>query len=242
MEDTSALSAKNICYAAGGSALLRGISLNLRAGEIVVLLGTNGAGKSTLLHLLAGVLHPQQGEVLLAGRNVHTEPACRQQLGYLPDRPPLYDELTIEQQLAYAASLFRVPAKQQRKHIDAALEQWQLLPRRKQNTRSLSKGWRQRCGLAQATLHQPAFLLLDEPGEGLDPGQLMHLRESLKEYAQQGMGILLSTHLLEEARHLGDRVLILEEGQIVDELDTNEIQGSDALERHFSTPPAVEVA
>lgn len=233
MDGDFQLSAQDLTFQRGSERIINNLGLHLNNSEIVALLGTNGAGKTTLLNLLSGVLRPRSGTVKLAGHDVHHHPHCRRHLGYLPDRPPLYDEATIEQQLFFCAKLFGIAPTDRHQCIDSAIERWDLEERRGQPTRTLSKGWRQRCGLAQASLHQPKLLLLDEPGEGLDPSQLLHMRTTLRQMADEDMGILISTHLLDEARQLADRVLILKDGQIHHELHADEFRKAGSLETHF---------
>lgn len=241
MDARPPLIADGLRYIRRGIILLNDVSLQVQRGEIVVLLGTNGAGKSTLLNLLAGVLSADGGHVLIGEDDVHSQPLSRRQMGYLPDRPPLYDELTIEEQLGFSASLFGIPPAQRQEGVNAAMTLWQLDKRRGQLTGALSKGWRQRCGLAQATLHKPDFLLLDEPGEGLDPQQLMQMRQTLRELAAGGTGILFSTHLLDETRQLADRVLILQDGKIRHEVSGTPL-GQTGLLEDLLTSQATDAA
>lgn len=234
MEDTQSLTAHGMSYARDGKQALHDIQLTCQRGEITVLLGPNGAGKSTLLNLLAGVLTPLTGHVALGEQNLLVDRSLRCHIGYLADRPALYSELNIEEQLLFAAQLFKLPKAQQKQRVQSAIEQWHLQDRRHQPTDALSKGWRQRCGLAQANLHHPDFLLLDEPGEGLDPGQLIHMRNTLQQLALTGTGILLSTHLLEEARQLADKVIILNKGRIQQTLTPDEFNRAGLLEALLS--------
>lgn len=234
MEDQHCLSVQSLSLRTADGFAVQEINFCLKPGEIVALLGSNGAGKSTLLNLIAGVLIPTSGSVLINGQNVHNTPSARSSLGYLPDRPPLYEELTISEQLQFSAELFGVDKKQIPTEIERVTQACELKEQSRKLLARLSKGFRQRVGLAQALIHKPDFLLLDEPTEGLDPAQILHLRELLKEQAANGTGVLMSTHLLQEARALADRVVILHKSKLVKELLAEEFQSDSALETAFT--------
>ncbi len=194
--------------------ILRGVDLALPAGSITVLLGPNGAGKSTLLALLSGCLNRYDGEILLRGEPLDKHPKLKNLIGYLPDTPPLYPDLTVTEQLYFSGRLHGLEGGALEQAIDTVMQECELQDKARQLTAQLSKGYRQRTALAQALLHKPALLLLDEPTEGLDPGQILKLRELLLSRARQGTSILLSTHLLDEAQQLADQVLFLHQGRI----------------------------
>lgn len=234
MDNLNCLSVQSLSLNSPNGFVVDDVTITINAGEIVTLLGSNGAGKSTLLNLMAGVLSPSSGEVSLNTKNIHQNPANRKHLGYLPDRPPLYDELTIREQLAFACDLFCVPKSLRTNHIHDVLDSCELNDKANTLISRLSKGYRQRCGLAQTLVHQPNYLLLDEPTEGLDPLQILNLRKQLKSLSTGGTGILMSTHLMQEVRALADRVLIMHKGKLVRELDASEFVTDGALEKHFT--------
>ena len=199
-------------YAEGPA--LRAIDFRVAAGERVALLGRNGAGKTTALQLMAGVLEPTEGSVSIEGRELGADPGWRASVGYLPDRPPLYDDMRVRPYLEYVARLFGGGPAEARAATDRVIEQCHLGERANQRIAELSHGHRQRVGLAQALVHQPALLLLDEPAAGLDPFQTARLRDLLHSLPSS-MTVVLSSHLLGEVARLCDRFLVLEGGELV---------------------------
>jgi len=187
------------------------LDLALAKGEVLGLLGVNGAGKSTTLRMIAGVLGPTTGCVRLDGKDLHEHPElARRGIGYLPETPPLHPELTVAEFLVFCARLHGV-ASGSAKAVDRAIERCGLGEVRRRLIGALSKGFRQRVGLAQAILHEPALIVLDEPASGLDPVQALKLRELVR-----GLGadhaVVLSTHVLPDVLACCDRVAILHEG------------------------------
>lgn len=202
-----------------------GLSFSVRRGEIVGLLGPNGAGKSTAMRVLVGYQVPSRGRVLLAGADVFRDGArLKRSLGYLPENPPLYGEMRVREYLALAGGLkgLQGPA------LRAALERLSGLLRLgevwERQTAHLSRGYRQRVGLAQALVADPPLLVLDEPATGLDPNQIADLRRLLAEWREE-KAILLSTHILAEALMLCDRVLVLSRGRLVAEGSPQSLAG-----------------
>ncbi len=192
-----------------------GLDLAVADGEVVGLLGPNGAGKTTTLRILCGCLGPTAGTVRIAGHDLAREGrAARAALGYLPELPPLYEQMTVEAFIDHAARLRRVPASSRREAVADALHRTDLEGVRRRLIAHLSKGFRQRVGLAQALVHRPRVLVLDEPTSGLDPAQMASMRSLIHELRGQAT-ILLSTHLLSEATSLCDRVAILAGGRLV---------------------------
>jgi len=199
------------------------VSFRVPAGEITALLGPNGAGKSTVMRLLTGYLSPTKGRILIAGEDVAARPvAARRSVGYLPEQVSLYPELTVRRYLAFVAEVKGLPGRGRRKVVADAIERCALGDVADRLTGTLSKGYRQRVGLAQALLGQPAVLVLDEPTVGLDPMQAVELRALLRTLA--GATVLLSTHNLAEASALCSRVVILSRGRVVAE-DTADALG-----------------
>ena len=189
-------------------------TLRLARGDIVGLAGLNGAGKSTTLAMLAGVLRPSHGHVIVDGRDVHRDPRARLGLGFAPDQPPLYPELTVREYLSYCAALHGLDGQTAKDAVQAVLESCQLEEVASRLIRPLSRGFRQRVGLAQALVHRPPVLLLDEPSDGLDPQQVTRFRSLVSEHATDG-AVLLSTHQLDVIAGLCNRLMILHDGRVV---------------------------
>ncbi|MBZ0277820.1 MAG: ABC transporter ATP-binding protein [Anaerolineae bacterium] len=189
------------------------ISFAAQPGEIVGLLGPNGAGKTTTMRMLTGFMPPTEGRARIAGFDVMTDSlAVRQQVGYLPEHVPVYPDMTVGGYVAFWARLRGV--KQVRQRVEAVLEQVQLMDRRKALVRHLSKGLTQRLGLAQALVHDPAVIILDEPTIGIDPQQVIEVRNIIRALGENHT-VLFSTHILSEAEQVCDRVVIINKGQIV---------------------------
>jgi ABC-2 type transport system ATP-binding protein len=193
------------------------ISFDVREGEIVGLLGPNGAGKTTVIRMITGFLPPSSGQIQVAGHDLFREAVgARREIGYLPENVALYPEMRVDEYLNYRARLEGVAGDKRRTAIDRASERCMLGDVRRQIIGTLSKGFRQRVGLAAAILHRPPVLVLDEPTVGLDPRQIIAIRELIRELAQEST-LLLSTHILPEVELLCDRVVILDRGRIVAE-------------------------
>jgi ABC-2 type transport system ATP-binding protein len=203
------LEARDLTRAWGDVVAVRDLSFLVKKGEVVGFLGHNGAGKSTTMRMLAGALAPSSGSALVDGQSVQALEA-RRRVGFLPETPPLTPELTVEEQLAFVASLRGARAGD----VDDVLRRCDLVEQRRKITASLSKGTKQRVGLAQALLGDPPVLLLDEPTAGLDPKQAASVRELVRALAPDH-AILLSTHLLAEVTALCSRVLLVRRGQLV---------------------------
>jgi len=191
--------------------------LSVRRGEVLGLLGVNGAGKSTTMDMLCGVLAPSAGTVEIGGFDLAAQPRqAKRLIGYLPERPPLYPELTVNEYLHFCARLRGLKARAAAGACDAALRKCDLYEVASRLIGNLSRGYQQRIGLAQAFVHNPAAIVLDEPTAGLDPVQLQRIRDLIKELAQQ-RAVVLSTHILPEVTAVCDRVMILHDGEVVRE-------------------------
>jgi len=193
------------------------LSFHADRGEILGFLGPNGAGKTTTMRILTGYMPPSDGTAVIAGYDVIKEPLeARQRVGYLPETVPLYREMTVWQYVDYLAELYGLGRKQRLDRVGEALEMVDLLDRADSMIGNLSKGMRQRVGLAQALVHEPDVLIMDEPTIGLDPAQVREVREMIRRVGQDRT-VMLSTHILSEVEQLCSRVLILHNGRIVAE-------------------------
>lgn len=198
-----------------GREVVGDVSLTLERGQVLGLLGVNGAGKSTTLAMLAGALRPSRGRILLDGEDFGERPElARRMVGWLPERAPLWPELTVAEHLDTSGRLRGLRGAALRRACAAVLEQLHLAELRRRLAGALSQGQRQRLGLACALVHEPALLVLDEPGNGLDPVQAADLRALVRERAAAGCGVVLSTHLLAEVTAVCDRVAILHDGRL----------------------------
>jgi ABC-2 type transport system ATP-binding protein len=206
---------QNLSHDYGDLRAVNNISFDLLPGEVLGFLGPNGAGKSTTMQMISGGLPASSGSILLAGIDLIKDPIrAKQQLGYLPENPPLYPEMTVDEYLTYCARLHHIPSRQAGQTIDQAKQRCGLQQQGKRLIANLSKGYKQRVGIAQAILHRPKVIILDEPTNGLDPNQIQQIRALIRELAQE-CGVLLSTHILPEVQAICDRVQILHQGELV---------------------------
>ena len=230
------VSLQHISKSFGSQKVLNDVSLEIPAGQIVGLLGPNGAGKSTLMKILIGLWSADSGTVSAPSR-----------IGYLPENNPLYEDMYVSEYLAFMAGLTingeaskRGPAALNREAINSLIDLVGLSPERHKHIRELSKGYRQRVGLAQALLGDPELLILDEPTTGLDPNQLVEIRALIKslsggaglstfDFRLKSRSVILSTHILQEVREMCDRVIILDHGTIKADLPINQIPDLETL-------------
>lgn len=205
----------------GKQQVLRDVSLDISSGQVVGLLGPNGAGKSTLMKILIGLWLPDSGSV--------TAP---DNIGYLPENNPLYEDMYVVEYLQFMAGLTMRGAsrREQKERVETLIERVGLTPERNKHIRELSKGYRQRVGLAQALLGDPDLLILDEPTTGLDPNQLVDIRDLIRQVGRDRT-VILSTHIMQEVREMCDRVLIIANGVIQADLPINEINDLETLFR-----------
>ena len=209
------ISARSLTKRFGPVTAVDGLSLEVAAGEVVGFLGPNGAGKTTTLRMLTGAMPPTSGSATLGGFDVLTHPAeARRRLGYLPEGTPLYPEMRVIGYLHFVARLQGLSAAERKRRVGEVIEACGLGPVRLRTIARLSKGNKQRVGLASVLVHRPPVLVLDEPTSGLDPSQTVAVRQLLS-----GLGgehtVLLSSHLLPEVQRMADRVLILAQGKLV---------------------------
>ena len=199
----------------GSFEAVKDVSFSVGSAEVLGFLGPNGAGKTTVMKALAGCHYPSGGEVLIGGISVEDEPEETKKLvGYLPENNPLYGDLTPDEYLDFIASARLLSGEKKREAVNRALSLCCLEDRRKQRIGSLSKGYRQRLGLAQAIVHDPPVLILDEPTSGLDPNQIIEIRSLIRELGKSKT-VILSTHILNEVEALCSKLIILNEGRII---------------------------
>ncbi|MCB8929017.1 MAG: ATP-binding cassette domain-containing protein [Ardenticatenaceae bacterium] len=229
------IQANNLTKRYGGQTAVSNLTFSCQPGEIVGLLGPNGAGKTTTMRLLTGYLPPSAGEAFIAGHHtVNDSLQARRHLGYLPETVPLYPEMTVEGYLHFIGQVRRLDDVWDR--VDEVLEAVGLLDRAESFIGKLSKGMRQRVGLAQALLHDPDVLILDEPTIGLDPAQIVDIRQLIATVGRQRT-VLLSTHLLAEVEQVCNRVILLMNGRIQADLPMSQIkQGSSQLTLQLANP------
>jgi ABC-2 type transport system ATP-binding protein len=229
---------QNLGKTYGNYEALRDVSFNVQKGEILGFLGPNGAGKTTTMRILTGYMPPSSGSARVAGFDVFQDSMqVRKRIGYLPETVPLYTEMSVWDYLDFAARLRDVPNRDQA--IERAMELTNLAERADMLIGKLSKGFRQRVGIAQALVHDPEVLILDEPTLGLDPKQIIEIRNLIKSLAGNHT-VILSTHILPEASQICSRVLIINEGKIVAE-DTPErlasrVRGAEHVHLHVAQP------
>lgn len=206
---------QNLTKRYGDFEAIRDVSFRVEKGEILGFLGPNGAGKTTTMRILSCFMPPTSGAGTIAGYDLfHDSYEVRRRIGYLPEHPPLYPEMSVSSFLLFVAAIKEVPRRERRSKLDRTLEQCGLNEVRDQSIGKLSKGYRQRVGVAQALIHDPEVVILDEPTIGLDPGQIIEIRRLIKDLSGSRT-ILLSTHILPEVSMLCDRVLIIHRGRIL---------------------------
>jgi len=224
---------------------IRDIDFEITKNGIYGLLGSNGAGKSTTMNIMCGVLKQTEGNVFIKGIDTRTNPVeAKRHIGFLPQKPPLHTDLTVEEYLTYCARLRHIPAKEIEKAVAGVMGRCAIAHFRKRLIRNLSGGYQQRVGIAQAIIHNPDFVVLDEPTNGLDPNQIIEIRRLVKEIAEERT-IILSTHILSEVQATCDYIRMIEQGRIVfsgtvDDFD-NYIVPNTLIVSMISMPPAEEL-
>ena len=213
---------KNLFKFYGEQAAVNDISFSIKKGEIVGFLGPNGAGKSTTMKILTGYMPATSGEVRICGEEVDVDSKeTKKKIGYLPENNPLYSDMYVREYLEFVGKIYKVPNLKQR--IDEMIQQVGLEVEQNKKIGMLSKGYRQRVGLAQAIIHDPEVLILDEPTTGLDPNQLVEIRELIKNIGKSKT-VMLSTHIMQEVEAICDRVIIIKSGKIVADNSASELQ------------------
>lgn len=226
-----AISTSGLTKRYGTQKALDSVSLDLPKGQIVGLLGPNGAGKSTLMKILTGYLPASEGSATVCGLDCAKESIeVRKRVGYLPEHNPLYQDMYVTEFLHFVAELYGAP----KEAVEQRIAEVGLTPERHKQIKQLSKGYRQRVGLAAALVHDPEVLILDEPTTGLDPNQLVEIRKLIRNVGANKT-VLLSTHIMQEVEALCDRVVFIKKGQIVreDAIETFTQKGGENLEATF---------
>jgi ABC-2 type transport system ATP-binding protein len=221
------------------------VSFTVEKGEVLGFLGPNGAGKTTTMRVLTGYMPPTEGKAIVAGYDIFERPIdAKRRIGYLPETPPLYPEMTVSDYLTFVAKIKGVPKRTRTARVKEVMERTRVADMAKRHCGKLSKGYRQRVGLAQALLHNPEVLILDEPTAGLDPKQIIETRRLIKELGGDHT-IVLSTHILPEVSQVCQRVVIINKGRVVavdtpDNL-TSRLRGSETLFVQVDAPPSDDV-
>ena len=224
---------KNLAKRYGDFSAVSDISFSAKKGDVVGFLGPNGAGKTTTLRMLVTYLPPSSGTATIAGYDILTESdQVRQRIGYLPETPPLYGEMTVREYLCFVARIKGVRASEIRSRIDQVLERCFITDVSHRLCQHLSKGYRQRVGIAQALLHNPDVIILDEPTSGLDPKQIIEIREMIGTLAKNHT-VILSTHILPEVSMVCNKVVIINQGKIALESYLDQIGQDKPLEQVF---------
>lgn len=242
MKHETLLSVNHLTRSFDNNTAIHDLNFEIYRGEVVALLGTNGAGKSTTLNIVTGNLNPDAGSVKICGFDIITQPKqAKSNIGYLPDTPPLYRELNVNEYLKFAARIHGIDHVQINKSVDEIIDKCGLQTVRKRLIANLSKGYQQRVGIAQAVIHHPAIVILDEPTIGLDPVQMQDIRVLLHELSNDH-SVLLSTHMLSEAESTCDRVLIINKGELLLDQALKDLSRSPdkRVKLRFHTNPAVE--
>lgn len=219
--------------------VVEALDLSVRRGEIYALLGANGAGKTTTLRMATGLLRPDAGSVHLFGIDLHAQPeAAKRALAYLPDEPLLYGKLTAQEYLVFMAGLWQMPATQAAASAQDLLALLGLAPHARQLTESYSRGMKQKLALAGALIHQPALIVMDEPLTGLDAHAARQVKDLLHRHTEAGGSVVMTTHILDVAERMADRIGILQQGRLIgqgslDQLRTQAQQRDASLEDVF---------
>jgi len=222
---------RNVFKYYGGQAAVKGISFSVKSGEIVGFLGPNGAGKSTTMKMITGFIPATSGEILVSGMPVGTDQLNpKQKIGYLPENNPLYLDMYVREYLDFVAGIYKLSNRSER--VDLMIDTLGLEIEQNKKIGALSKGYRQRVGLAQAMIHDPEVLILDEPTSGLDPNQLVEIRELIKSIGKEKT-LMLSTHIMQEAEAICDRVVILSKGEIVADTPTQRLHDQSEIKTVF---------
>ncbi|MGN6418138.1 MAG: ABC transporter ATP-binding protein [Pseudobacter sp.] len=241
----SILKIENLSHRYSTSWAIRDINLEINQTGVIGLLGSNGAGKSTTMNVVAGVLNQTEGTVTINGYDTRKDPELsKMEIGFLPQQPPVYTDLTVEEFLTYAAELRLIPKNKIKAAVGEAMEKCQISHFSSRLIKNLSGGYRQRVGIAQAIIHKPRLVIMDEPTNGLDPNQLIEARKLIREIAQERT-VLLSSHIMSEIHMLCREVIMIESGRIIfsDSMDAfnNYVQPSSLILKMENAPDQQEL-
>ncbi|HQC07743.1 MAG TPA: ATP-binding cassette domain-containing protein [Kaistella chaponensis] len=222
----------NLTKKFGEQIALNTINIEINNNEIIGLLGPNGAGKSTLMKSIVGALKIDQGAILFDGKDIReNEIAVKKKMGFLPENNPLYREMYVKEYLNFVAELHQIS----KERIDEVIDLVGITPEKSKKVSQLSKGYQQRVGLAQAILHSPDLLILDEPTNGLDPNQIIEIRNVIKQIGKEKT-VILSTHIMQEVEALCTRVILIHEGNIIQDTNIEDFKGKyGSLEEAFAS-------
>lgn len=208
------LKVENLKKSFGTFEAVKGISFSVKKGEVLGFLGPNGAGKSTTMRMITGFLPPTSGTAVICGHDITTDPvAAKAAIGYLPESAPSYRAMVVEDYLKFIAEIRGFHGKLAKEKVEAVIEKARLRPVAKKTIETLSKGYRQRTCFAQAIIHDPQVLIMDEPTDGLDPNQKFTVRNMIKDMAAKGKAIIISTHILEEVDAVCTKVVVISDGE-----------------------------
>lgn len=215
---------KNISKSFGEIKAVNGVSFEVKKGEIVGLLGPNGAGKTTTMRMLTGYFYPDKGSIKIDGMNILKQPEeIRKTIGYMPESNPIYKDMLVEELLKFVLELRDIPKSEQKELIKRVVEETGIADVYYRPIGELSKGFKQRVGLAQALIHNPEILILDEPTEGLDPNQRNDIRKLIKKIGKEKT-VILSTHVMQEVTAMCDRVIIIDNGKVIADGNPDELE------------------
>jgi ABC-2 type transport system ATP-binding protein len=227
------ISIKNLTKIYGEQKALDNINIEIEQGQIVGLLGPNGAGKSTMMKILTCFIPPTEGEVKVCGYDIFDNPMqVRASIGYLPEQNPLYYDMYVREFLMFIAGIHKIDKKIRKQRVEEIIELTGISKEVNKKISMLSKGYKQRVGIAQALIHDPKVLILDEPTTGLDPNQLVEIRELIKKIGQTKT-VLLSTHIMQEVEAVCSRVIIINNGKLVADDETKHLASGENLEQIF---------
>ena len=216
------LKIKNLTKKFGEQVALSNININIEKNEIIGLLGANGAGKSTLMKSIVGGLKIDSGEILFNNKDITTnEVETKSKIGFLPENNPLYLDMFVKEYLQFVANIHKIPYE----NVEKVINLVGLTPEKSKKIKQLSKGYKQRVGLAQAIIHRPDLLILDEPTNGLDPNQIVEIRNLIKEIGQEKT-IIISTHIMQEVEALCSRVILIHKGNIIQDCPIDVFKGN----------------
>lgn len=241
----SILKIENLSHRYSTSWAVRDINLEINQTGVIGLLGSNGAGKSTTMNIISGVINQTEGTVTINGYDTRKQPGiAKMEIGFLPQTPPLYIDLTVDEFLTYSAEIRLIPKNKIKAAVGEAMEKCQISHFSSRLIKNLSGGYRQRVGIAQAIIHKPRLVIMDEPTNGLDPNQLIEARKLIREIAQDRT-VLLSSHIMSEIHMLCREVVMIESGRIIfsDSMDAfnNYVQPASILMRMESAPDQQEI-